>query len=57
MKKQRPEYVAWEKLIRAQIAASESAIKCLMAEVKATRELARCQRRLLKQAQKDEAKL
>jgi hypothetical protein len=53
--KQRPEYAAWEKLTLAQIETNENGIKCLSAEIKAHRELLKCQRRTLSKARKDEA--
>lgn len=54
-KQQRPIYVKWEKVMMAQIAASENSIKCLTAEVSATRTLLKAQKQTLAKARKDEA--
>lgn len=56
-KKQRPIYIKWEKVYLAQIAASENSIRCLTAEVSATRKLLKAQKQTLAKARKDEAAL
>ncbi len=53
--KQRPEFVAWEKLVLAQIESSENAIKCLTAEIQATKVLLRSKKRMLAKGRKDES--
>ena len=57
MKKPRAEHLAWKKLVLAQINTCEHGIKCLSAELRATRELLRCQKRALAAGCRDEAKL
>jgi hypothetical protein len=53
-KKKRPEFVAWEKLVIAQIEGTTSAINCLQNEIKAQRALLRCQKMFLEKARKTE---
>lgn len=51
-----PAFRAWERLTLAQIASGENAIKCLTAEINATRELVKQQKHTLKMGRKDQEK-
>ena len=53
-KQPRPEFVAWEKLVEAQMQSNRNAIACLEAEIQAHKNLLMVQKIMLATAQKDE---